>query len=69
MNYQIQRINKLHLQELSNVVDFITKKFDTYEQERKEREREREIDKLMENASRLAQKGDDLSGAVEKQEQ
>ena len=41
MNYQIQRINKLHLQELSNVVDFITKKFDTYEQERKERERER----------------------------
>ena len=41
MNYQIQRINKLHLQELSNVVDFIFKKFDTYEQERKERERER----------------------------
>ena len=67
MNYQIQRINKLHLQELSNVVDFITKKFDTYEQERKERERE--INKLMENASRLAQKGDDLSAAVEKQEQ
>ena len=67
MNYQIQRINKLHLQELSNVVDFITKKFDTYEQERKERKRE--INKLMENASRLAQKGDDLSGAVEKQEQ
>lgn len=67
MNYQIQRINKLHLQELSNVVDFITKKFDTYEQERKERERG--INNLMENASRLAQKGDDLSGAVEKQEQ
>ena len=67
MNYQIQLINKLHLQELSNVVDFITKKFDTYEQERKERKRE--INKLMENASRLAQKGDDLSGAVEKQEQ
>ena len=67
MNYQIQRINKLHLQELSNVVDFITKKFDTYEQERKERKRE--INKLMENASRLAQKGDELSGAVEKQEQ
>ena len=33
------------------------------------REREREINKLMENASRLAQKGDDLSAAVEKQEQ
>ena len=26
-----------HLQELSDAVDFITKKFDTYEQERKER--------------------------------
>ena len=32
-------------------------------------QREREINKFMENASRLAQKGDDLSGAVEKQEQ
>ena len=31
--------------------------------------REREINKLVENASRLAQKGDELSGAVEKQEQ
>lgn len=31
--------------------------------------RERGINNLMENASRLAQKGDDLSGAVEKQEQ
>ena len=30
---------KSHLQELSNAVDFIIKKFDKYKQERKEREK------------------------------
>ena len=58
---------KSHLQELSDAVDFITKKFDKYEQERKEREEI--INNLTENVSRLTQKVDDLSEAVEKQEQ
>ena len=57
---------KSHLQELSDAVDFITKKFDKYEQERKEREEI--INNLTENVSRLAQKKDDFSEAVEKQE-
>ena len=48
-------------------MDFITKKFDKYEQERKEREEI--INNLTENVSRLTQKVDDLSEAVEKQEQ
>ena len=48
-------------------MDFITKKFDKYEQERKEKEKI--ISNLTENFSRLAQKVDDLSKAVEKQEQ
>ena len=47
-----------HLQELSDAVDFITKKFDKYEQERKEREEI--INNLTENVSRLTQKVDDL---------
>ena len=46
-------------------MDFITKKFDTYEQERKEREEI--INKLAENISRLVQKVDDLSEAVKEQ--
>ena len=48
-------------------MDSITKKFDKYKQERKEREEI--ISNLTENFSRLAQKVDDLSKAVEKQEQ
>ena len=48
-------------------MDFITKKFDKYKKERKEREEI--LNKLTENVSRLAQKVDDLSEAVEKQEQ
>ena len=55
-----------HLQELSDAVDFITKKFDKYKHERKERE---EItNNLTENVAKLIQKVDDLSEAVEKQE-
>ena len=54
-----------HLLELSRAVDFITKTFDTYEQERKEREEI--INNFTENVSRLAQKVDDLSEGVEKQ--
>ena len=56
-----------HLLELSRAVDFITKTFDTYEQERKEREEI--INNFTENVSRLAQKVDDLSEGVEKQDQ
>ena len=48
-------------------MDFITKKFGTQEQEIKEREEI--INYLTENVSRLAQKVDKHSGAVEKQEQ
>ena len=48
-------------------MDFITKKFDKYEQERKEREEI--INNLTENVSRLTQKVDDLLEAAEKQEQ
>ena len=56
-----------HLQELSDAVDFITKKFDKNKQERKQRE---EItSNLTENVAKLTQKVDDLSKAVEKQEQ
>ena len=54
-----------HLNELSDTVYFITKKFDKYEQKRKEREEI--INNLAKNNSRLAQKVDDLSEAVEKQ--
>ena len=43
---------------------FITKKFDKYEQERKEREEI--INNLTENVSRLAQKVDNLSEAEER---
>ena len=53
-----------HLQELSDAVDFITKKFDKYEQERKEREEM--INNLTENVSTVTQKVDDLSEAVKK---
>ena len=53
-----------HLQELSDAVDFITKKFDKCEEERKEREEI--INKLTENVSRLTQKVDDFSEAVGK---
>ena len=56
-----------HLQELSDTVDFIIKKFDKYEQERKEREEI--INNLTENVVKLTQKVDDLSEAAEKQEQ
>ena len=56
-----------HLQELSDVVDFITKKFDIYEKEIKEREEI--INNLTKNVSRSRRKVDDLSAAVEKQEQ
>ena len=56
-----------HLQELSDTVDFIIKKFDKYEQERKEREKI--INNLTENVAKLTQKVDDLSEAAEKQEQ
>ena len=56
-----------HLEELSDAVDFITKKFDKYKQERKEREEI--INNLTETFSRLTQKVDDLSEVVEKQEQ
>ena len=56
-----------HLQELSDAVDFITKKFDKYEQERKEREEI--ITNLTEIVAKLTQKVDDLSEAVEKQVQ
>ena len=56
-----------HLQKLSDAVDFITTKFDKYEQERKEREEI--INNLTENVAKLTQKMNDLSEAVEKQEQ
>ena len=56
-----------HQQELSDTVDFIIKKFDKYEQERKEREEI--INNLTENVAKLTQKVDDLSEAAEKQEQ
>ena len=56
-----------HLQEHNNAVDFITKKFDTYKHEIKERKEI--INYLTENVSRLAQKVDKLSGAAEKQGQ
>ena len=48
-------------------MDFITKKFDKYEQERKEREEI--INNLTENIRRLTQKVDDLSEPEEQQEQ
>ena len=56
-----------HLQELSEAVNFITKKFNKYEQERTEKEEI--INNLMKNVSRLTEKVDHLSEAVEKQEQ
>ena len=56
-----------HLQELSDAVDFVTKKFDKYEHERKKREEI--INNLTENIAKLTQKVDVLSEAVEKQEQ
>ena len=56
-----------HLQELSDAVDFIIKKFDKYEQERKEKEET--INILKENVAKITQKVDHLSEAVEKQEQ
>ena len=68
-----------HLQEFSDAADFITKKFDTYEQEgfitkndtneQQGEKREEIITNLMENVSRLAQSVYDLSIAVEKQKQ
>ena len=58
---------KSHLQEFIDDVDFITKKFDLLKHERKVREEI--VNNLTENVSKLAQKVDDLSGAVEKQEQ
>ena len=64
---EIKMKGESHLQELSDAVDFITKKFDKYEQERKEREEI--INNLTENVSRLTQNVDDLLEAVEKQEQ
>ena len=65
-----------HLQEFSDAADFITKKFDTYEQEgfitkkfdtykQQGEKREEIITNLMENVSRLAQSVYDLSIAVE----
>ena len=57
---------KSHLQELSDAVDFITKKFDKNKQERKEREEI--ISNLTENVAKLTQKVDDLSEAVEKKD-
>ena len=56
-----------HLQEFSDAADFITKKFNTYEQQGEKREEI--ITNLMENVSRLAQSVYDLSIAVEKQKQ
>ena len=53
-----------HMQELSNGVDFITKKFDKYQKERNERKEI--INNLTENVS---QKVNDLSEALEKHEQ
>ena len=64
---QKQIKGKSHLQELSDAAYFITKKFDKYEQERKEREEI--INNLTENVAKLTQKVDDLSESVEKQEQ
>ena len=52
-----------HLQELSDAVDFITNKFDKYKHERKEIEDI--INNLTENVTKLTQKVDDLSEAVE----
>ena len=57
-----------HLQELTDVVCFITQKFDKYEQERKEREEIIINLAETENVSRLAQQVDDVSEAVEKQQ-
>ena len=56
-----QITGKSKLQELSNPVDFITKKFDTYER----KEREEIINNLTKNVSRLAQKVDDASYCME----
>ena len=56
-----------HLHELSDAVDFITKKLDKHEQERKEGEEI--ITNLTENVAKVTQKVDDLSEAAEKQEQ
>ena len=58
---------KSHLEERSDAVDFITKKFDKNKHERKEREKI--ISNLTENVAKLTQKVDDLSEAVEKQGQ
>ena len=54
-----------HLQELSDAVDFVTKKFDKYEHERKKREEI--INNFTENVAKLTSRF--LSEAVEKQEQ
>ena len=51
---------------LHDAMDFTAKKFDKYKQETKER---KIINNLTEKVSRLPQKLDDLSGAVEKQGQ
>ena len=48
-------------------MDFITKKFDKYEQERKGREEM--VNNLTENFGKFIQNVDDLSDVVEKQEQ
>ena len=48
-------------------MDFIVKKFETYKQERKEREEI--INNLTKNVSRFAQKIEDLLQAVEEQDQ
>ena len=64
---ELKEKGKSHLLELSDAVDFITKKFDKCEQERKDREEI--INNLTENVAKLTQKVDDLSEAVEKQEQ
>lgn len=48
-------------------MDFIVKKFETYKQERKEREEI--INNLTKNVSRFAQKIEDLLAAVEEQDQ
>ena len=52
---------------IKKMKDFITKKFDKYKQEKKEREKI--INNLMENVAKLTKKVDDLTEAVEKQEQ
>ena len=48
-------------------MDFVTKKFDKYKQEREEKEEI--INNLIEDVAKVTQKLDDLSEAVKKQEQ